>query len=167
MKAVHVWVDADSCPRSVRDYIIKKAADLSLDVSFVANRTVPVDEKLLINKKSSFEMITCENTPGAADNCIVSRAEKGDMIVTRDIALAAALAERGLCVLNDRGTSYTKESAKKKLADRNFNMQLAEAGLTGNKKNVYGRKEFALFAACFDKEIIRLIRDRSLSLLKQ
>ena len=108
MKAVHVWVDADSCPRSVRDYIIKKAADLSLDVSFVANRTVPVDEKLLINKKSSFEMITCENTPGAADNCIVSRAEKGDMIVTRDIALAAALAERGLCVLNDRGTCYTK-----------------------------------------------------------
>jgi len=86
------------------------------------------------------------------------------MIVTRDIVLAAKLAERGLCVLNDRGISYTKESAKKKLADRNFNMQLAEAGLTGNKKNVYGKKEFALFAACFDKEIIKLIRERSLSL---
>ena len=164
MKPVHVWVDADSCPRSVRDYIVKKAADLSVAVSFVANRAVPVDEELLINKKSSFEMITCENTPGAADDCISSRAEKGDMIVTRDIPLAAKLAERGLCVLNDRGISYTKESAKKKLADRNFNMQLAEAGLTGNKKNVYGKKEFALFAACFDKEIIKLIRERSLSL---
>ena len=165
MKPVHVWVDADSCPRSVRDYIVKKAADLSVAVSFVANRAVPVDEELLINKKSSFEMITCENTPGAADDCIASHAQKGDMIVTRDIVLAARLTERGLCVLNDRGTSYTKESAKKKLADRNFNMQLAEAGLTGNKKNVYGKKEFALFAACFDKEIIKLIRDRSLSLL--
>jgi len=164
VKPVHVWVDADSCPRSVRDYIVKKAADLSVAVSFVANRAVPVDEELLINKKSSFEMITCENTPGAADDCISSRAEKGDMIVTRDIPLAAKLAERGLCVLNDRGISYTKESAKKKLADRNFNMQLAEAGLTGNKKNVYGKKEFALFAACFDKEIIKLIRERSLSL---
>ena len=164
MKPVHVWVDADSCPRTVRDYIIKKAADLSLAVTFVANRAVPVDDKLLINKKSSFEMLTCENTPGAADDYIADHAEKGDMIVTRDIPLAAKLAERGLCVLNDRGISYTKESAKKKLADRNFNMQLAEAGLTGNKKNVYGKKEFALFAACFDKEIIKLIRDRSLSL---
>ena len=164
MKPVHVWVDADSCPRSVRDYIIKKAADLSLAVSFVANRTVPVDEKLLINKKSSFEMLTCEDTPGAADDYIADHAEEGDMIVTRDIVLAAKLAERGLCVLNDRGISYTKESAKKNLADRNFNMQLAEAGLTGNKKNVYGKKEFALFAACFDKEIIKLIRERALSL---
>ena len=165
MKPVHVWVDADSCPRSVRDYIIKKAADLSLAVSFVANRTVPVDEKLLIVKKLSFESVICENTPGAADDYIESRAEKGDMIVTRDIPLAAKLAERDLCVLNDRGTAYTKESVKKKLADRNFNMQLAEAGLTGNKKNIYGKKEFALFAACFDKEIIKLIRERSLSLL--
>lgn len=165
MKPVHVWVDADSCPRSVRDYIVKKAADLSVAVSFVANRAVPVDEELLINKKSSFEMITCENTPGAADDCIASHAQKGDMIVTRDIVLAARLTERGLCVLNDRGTSYTKESAKKKLADRNFNIQLAAAGLTGNKKNAYGKKEFALFAACFDKEIVKLIRDRSLSLI--
>ena len=161
MKLVRVWVDADSCPRSVRDYIIKKAASLSFAVTFVANRVVPVDEKLLINKKSSFEMLTCENTPGAADDCIASRAENGDMIVTRDIPLAAKLTERGLCVLNDRGTCYTKESAKKKLADRNFNMQLAEAGLTGNKKNIYGKKEFALFAACFDKKIIELIRERS------
>lgn len=110
-------------------------------------------------------MLTCENTPGAADDYIADQAEEGDMIVTRDIVLAAKLAERGLCVLNDRGTCYTKESAKKKLADRNFNMQLAEAGLTGNKKNVYGKKEFVAFAACFDKEIIKLIRDRSLSIL--
>ena len=165
MKPVHVWVDADSCPRTVRDYIIKKAASLSFAVTFVANRAVPVDEKLLIDKKLSFESVICENRPGAADDYIAGSAEKGDMIVTRDIPLAAKLAERGLCVLNDRGISYTKESAKKKLSDRNFNMQLAEAGLTGNKKNVYGKKEFALFAACFDKEIIKLIRERSLSLL--
>ena len=165
MKPVHVWVDADSCPRSVRNYIIKKAASLSLAVTFVANRAVPVDEKLLINKKPFFETVVCKNTPGAADDYIADYAEEGDMIVTRDIVLAAKLAERGLCVLNDRGTSYTKESAKKKLADRNFNMQLVSAGLTGNKKNVYGKKEFALFTACFDKESIKLIRERSLSLL--
>ena len=161
MKVVRVWVDADSCPRSVRDYIIKKAASLSFAVTFVANRVVPVDEKLLINKKPFFETVVCKNTPGAADDYIADHAEEGDMIVTRDIVLAAKLTERGLCVLNDRGTCYTKESAKKKLADRNFNMQLAEAGLTGNKKNVYGKKEFALFAACFDKKIIELIRERS------
>ena len=157
MKPVHVWVDADSCPRSVRNYIIKKAASLSLAVTFVANRAVPVDEKLLINKKPFFETVVCKNAPGAADDYIADHAEEGDMIVTRDIVLAAKLA--------DRGTSYTKESAKKKLADRNFNMQLVSAGLTGNKKNVYGKKEFALFAACFDKESIKLIRERSLSLL--
>ena len=149
MKPVHVWVDADSCPRTVRDYIIKKAADLSLAVTFVANRAVPVDEKLLIDKKLSFESVICENTPGAADDYIESRAEKGDMIVTRDIPLAAKLAERDLCVLNDRGMSYTKESAKKKLADRNFNMQLAEAGLTGNKKKRLRQKRIRALCRMF------------------
>ena len=131
MKPVHVWVDADSCPRTVRDYIIKKAASLSFAVTFVANRAVPVDEKLLIDKKLSFESVICENTPGAADDYIAGSAEKGDMIVTRDIPLAAKLAERGLCVLNDRGISYTKESAKKKTCRQEFQYAACRGGAYG------------------------------------
>ena len=161
MKHVRIWVDADSCPRKIRSYVLRRANELQLPIFFVANRAVPLDENALINKKASRKMIVCDASSESADNYIAAHAEKYDMIITRDIPLAFRLVQNNLCVLNDRGTSYTKESVAKRLADRNYNMQLAQIGLGGKERNAYGGKEFNAFVRCFDKEIMRLIQDDS------
>ena len=157
MKQVHIWVDADSCPRMVRSYILRYALKLTLPVTFVANHQIPVTEN------STYEMIICEKTPDAADNYIVLHAETHDMVITRDIPLAARCVEKNICILNDRGTIYTKENIHQRLSERNFSLQLAQIGLGSNGAISYGKKEFAAFADCFDKAIHQLIKNTGLS----
>ncbi|MFA6855872.1 MAG: DUF188 domain-containing protein [Treponema sp.] len=154
---MHIWVDADSCPRMVRSYILRYASRLALPAIFVANHQIPVSEN------SAYKMIICEKTPDAADNYIVLHSETCDMVVTRDIPLAARCVEKNICVLNDRGTVYTKENVQQRLSERNFSLQLAQIGLCSSGTITYGKKEFAAFANSFDKEIHQLIRKAELA----
>lgn len=141
----------------VRSYILRYAAQLSLPVTFAANREIPAQ------KNETFEMVICGKTHDAADDYIVSRAENCDMTVTRDIPLAARLVEKKICVINDRGTVYTSENIGERLSERAFSLQLEEIGLGGDKRNSYGKEEFSKFANTFDREIHRLIKSAKLA----
>ncbi len=44
----------------------------------------------------------------SADDCLVQYAHAGALAITRDIILAARLAELGLVVLDDRGGVFTR-----------------------------------------------------------
>lgn len=150
---ITVWVDADSCPKLVRQYLVSYTEKLSLQLNFVANHEIPQPEE-----HTKFKMIVCEQNSQAADDYIVNNVSKNDLVVTRDIPLADRLVEKNISVMNDRGNLYTKENIKQRLSERDFNMQLAQIGLCGVKKSYYSKKEFADFANCFDKEIHALIR---------
>ena len=150
-----VWVDADSCPRMVREYLVSYTKKLELPVFFVANRIIPQPVPY-----EKFKMIVCPAESQAADDYITGHVKKSDLVVTRDIPLAARLVESGISVMNDRGTLFTTENIKERLSERNFNLQLAEIGLCGAKQNFYGKKEFSLFANCFDKKIHQLIKEK-------
>ena len=154
---ITVWVDADSCPKLVRQYLVSYTNKLGLPLFFVANHEIPQNENHV-----NFKMIVCDSVSQAADDYIVSNACPNDLIITRDIPLANRLVEKSISVMNDRGILYTAENIKKRLSERDFNMQLAQIGLCGVKKSFYGKKEFADFANCFDKEIHKLIRTEKL-----
>lgn len=148
MQRIKIWIDADSCPRSVRHYVLKSAMRLGMCVSFVANRVIPADAST-----TSFEMIVCGNTEGAADDVIVENVACDDIVVTRDVPLAARLVERDVCVMNDRGTLFTRDNIKEKLADRDFDLQLARIGFGGSTAVTYGKKEITAFKKCFDDAV--------------
>lgn len=150
---IHIWVDADSCPRLVRNYIITYADKLHIPVIFTANRSISTETKTEL-----FTMVVCENTPGAADDYITAHAADSDIVITRDIPLAARLVEKHITVLNDRGTAYTSENIRERLSERDFNLQLAQIGVVTGGINSYSKKQFALFANCFDKEIHQLLK---------
>ena len=151
--AVTFWVDADSCPRLVRTYLVDYALKLQLKINFVANKKIPCH-----NEHEFFSMIVTESESQAADNYIADYAAEKDIVITRDILLADRLVEKKITVLNDRGTLWTKENVKERKSERDFSMQLTMIGLGGDKKNSYSKKEFAAFANCFDREIHRLIK---------
>jgi uncharacterized protein len=148
---VHIWVDADSCPRIVRSFILRYAAQFSLPVIFIANKKLPADKNI------SFEMIICDQTPDAADTYIADHAVSGDLVITRDILFAARIIENDITVINDRGTVFTKNNIAQKISDRNYDLNLAQIGLGGNKSRTYSIKEFTQFTNCFDCEIHRLL----------
>jgi uncharacterized protein YaiI (UPF0178 family) len=142
-----IFVDADSCPRSTRELLLRAARKRRIEVVFAANRRIPGIEG------DYAVMEVCPAGEGAADDRIVELAQQGDLAVTRDIPLAARLVERGIAVLDDRGKSYTGENIRQWLSIRNFMVELAGNGLGMERSAHYGKKELKTFADNFDRMV--------------
>lgn len=81
-----------------------------------------------------------------ADERIVELMQKGDLVVTADIPLAAAVIDKGGLALNPRGELYTAENVRERLAMRNFMDELRGSGVdTGGPAalNARDRQQFA------------------------
>jgi uncharacterized protein YaiI (UPF0178 family) len=148
-----IWVDADSCPRPVRDIVLRACARTGIEAVFVANKPVSG----LADTNARF--ILCSAGADIADDVIVSEAEPGDLAVTRDIPLAARLVEAGILALNDRGTIYTAENVRERLSIRNFMMELNSQGISPDRMYGYGKKELKAFADGFDKVLAKLLKE--------
>ena len=144
--ALTIWVDADSCPSLVRNHTVKMGNKLGIKVVFAANKKISCDT-------GDFQMVVCQAEKDAADNYIFDNCIDTDLVITRDIVFAARLVERGICVINDRGTEFTSEIIKERLSISDFDRQLAEIGLVKHFHEGYDKKKFANFANSFDKVI--------------
>lgn len=147
-----LWVDADSCPRQVRDLILKTGKRRGLTVRFVANRSIPGSSEF------PFEMIIADSAPDAADDYIVEHAQALDLVITRDIPLAKRLVDAAVCVMNDRGNVYTETNINERLALRNLMLELYNNGITPDKTGTFGKKEMQDFANALDREITRITK---------
>ena len=127
--ASKIYIDADSCPRAVRDYTIRytKKTYPSVKVVLAANKEIPCTE-------DGFEMVVLEQGKDKADNWILENAQNGDLVITKDILFAEKLVEKEICTINDRGKSFTKSNIKDEVEDRNFDFQLASIGLGGTPR---------------------------------
>lgn len=152
--SIHIWIDADSCPRLVRHYVSEYALKHNHTLTFVANKPLPENER-------SFEMIICPQKKDAADDYILANSTENDMVITRDILLAERLVKKNTAVINDRGVLFTKDNIKDKVADRNFDFQLAQIGFGGQKKSTYNEKQLAQFISCFSAVISKLEKNHA------
>ncbi len=152
-----IWVDGDSCPRPVREILCRAARRERVELVFVANRTLPVQTR------DSIRQIITSAESGSADNYILSHAVKQDLVITRDIPLAAQLVERNIPVLNDRGKVYTKENVRERLAERDFNLMLKDAGLEEERSRNFGPKETKAFANAFDRTLQQMLLEERFS----
>ena len=147
-----IWVDADSCPIPVKDIIFRFCKRLQIKLIFVANHEIPMPKSQL------FQMIVCNATPDAADNYIVDNAMKNDIVITRDIPMAARLLEKNITTINDRGLLFTSENIREKLSLRNFNKELYDNGILSDKTSTFSKKDVNNFANCFDREIQKKLK---------
>lgn len=147
---ITIWIDADSCPRLVQEQAIKTSKENHFKLIFVANHEIR-------KKSEDYEMIICGNEKDSADNYIFDSCTDNDLVITRDILFAARLVEKGITVINDRGTSFTKYNIEDKLRERNLDFNLAQLGFSGGKERNYGQKEFTKFEKCFQQEIHKLL----------
>jgi uncharacterized protein YaiI (UPF0178 family) len=122
---------------------------------FVANRPIPGIGKFAADSGSpqAVSMELCGAEEGAADDRIVSLAASGDIVVTRDVPLAARLVERGITVLDDRGGLYSTNNIAERLSERNFRIGLAESGAGGPRNAEYDKAALKAFADSFDRLI--------------
>ncbi len=118
-----IWVDADACPKVIKEILYKAAKRVSVQLTLVANQPLQVPRSPFIKSiqvGSGFDV---------ADNFIVESAEAGDIVVTADIPLAADAVEKGCSVINPRGELYTKENIRQRLNMRDFMDSLRSSGV--------------------------------------
>ena len=96
-----IWVDADACPAVIKDILFRAAERTRAQLTLVANQAVPIPPSRHI------DMVQVRPGFDAADNEIVKRLGRGDLVITSDIPLASEVIDKGGYALNPRGELYT------------------------------------------------------------
>jgi uncharacterized protein YaiI (UPF0178 family) len=111
---MNIWVDADACPLVIKEILFRAAERTGVQLTLVANHSLSIP--------SSRHIKLLQVTPGfdVADNEIVKQVNAGDLVVTSDIPLAAAVMEKQAYALNPRGELYSADSIKARLNMRDF-----------------------------------------------
>jgi len=144
-----ILVDADSCPKPVRELVLRRAKKLKLRIVFAADRQIP--------QINGAEMEICPIGENSADDRIVEMSVKGDLAITRDVPLAKRLVEKSVSVIDDRGRMFTADNINELLSIRDFKVGLADNGLETERIANYGKKELKTFADSLDR-ILTVIR---------
>ncbi|MGB8545093.1 MAG: DUF188 domain-containing protein, partial [Azonexus sp.] len=90
---MHIWVDADACPGAIKEILYRVAERTRLPLTLVANqwlKTPPYPSIRSIQVPKGFDV---------ADNHIVEQVQAGDLVITADIPLAAAVIDKGALAL--------------------------------------------------------------------
>ncbi len=118
-----IWVDADACPVVIKEILFRAAERTGIALTLVANQAI---------RKPSLKNITMLQVQSGfdvADNEIVNRLHRGDLVITSDIPLAAEVIEKGGAALNPRGEMYTSDTIKNRLEVRDFMDSMRGSGL--------------------------------------
>lgn len=150
MTTNQIWVDADACPRVVKDILFRASKRLELIVTLVANQPIPVPKSKLVRS------VQVESGPDVADNYIVQHAAAGDLIITADIPLAAELVEKGCAVINPRGELYTTDNIRERLNMRDFMDSLRSSGIDTGGPSTLNQADRRNFANQLDRMVTRM-----------
>jgi uncharacterized protein YaiI (UPF0178 family) len=147
---MHIWIDADACPGVVKEILFRAAERLQINTVLVANRllrTPPSRFIRAIQVPAGFDV---------ADAHIVEQVASGDLVVTADIPLAAAVLERGAHALNPRGEMYTAANIAERLSMRNFLEELRSSGVQTGGPAAFSQADRQAFGAALDRFLARL-----------
>lgn len=146
---MHIWVDADACPRPVKEILFRAAERCQVPVTLVANQP-------LFTPPSKY--ISTRQVPAGfdvADNEIVQQCKPGDLVITADIPLAAEVVEKQAIALNPRGELYTVENIRERLTMRDMMSELRDSGVQTGGQASFGNKDKQAFANQLDTLLAR------------
>ena len=145
-----IWVDADACPKVIKEILFRAAERVSMPLILVANQPLQVPASKYIRSvqvASGFDV---------ADNYIVQQAQSGDLVVTADIPLAAEVVEKGCLALNPRGERYTTENIRQRLNMRDFMDTMRASGLETGGPPTFSHANRMAFANQLDQILATL-----------
>lgn len=146
---MHIWVDADACPAVIRDILFRAAERVQIPLTLVANQPLSTPPSRVIRSVrvgSGFDV---------ADSYIAERVQPGDLVITADIPLAAAVVERGGQALSPRGEPFTAETVRERLALRDFMTGLRDSGVQTGGLAALSPRDRQAFANQLDRLLAR------------
>jgi uncharacterized protein YaiI (UPF0178 family) len=149
---MRIWVDADACPNVIKDILFRAAERVQVPLTLVANQPIRTPSSAYIRS------VQVAGGFDVADDHIAQQVEPGDLVVTADIPLAAAVVEKGAQALDPRGELYTQANVRQRLTLRNFMDELRSSGVdTGGPASLSQRDRQA-----FANQLDRLLAKRPL-----
>ena len=150
-----LWIDADAAPWEVKEIVFRAARRLQLPTILVANQKLAVP-----GNAPTVSSVVVRDGANVADRYIVAKANSGDLAVTADIPLAADLVAKGVHVIDPRGSEYTADNIRERLAMRDFMDDLRGAGVSSGGSMPYGDRDKKAFASALDRSLTRLLRQQ-------
>ncbi len=146
---MQIWVDADACPRVIKDILFRASERLRVPLTLVANKTLRTPQSPHI------QVIRVAAGLDVADQEIVRLLQPGDLVVTADIPLAAAVIEKGGHALDPRGDFFSEDNIGERLMLRNFMDELRSGGVETGGPSSFGRADRSAFANQLDRFLAR------------
>ncbi len=141
---MQIWVDADACPKPVKEILYRLAHKRQILLLLVANQYLQIPTSPFIKSiqvSSGFDV---------ADNYIVNNLANGDLVITADIPLAAEAIAKGAAVINPRGERYSKDSIGARLKMRDFMETMRSSGVVQDGPPPYSDRDKQAFANSLD-----------------
>lgn len=149
---MQIWVDADACPSEVKELLYRTAQRRKIKVTLVANQPMRIPTSEFI------DTILVPSGMNIADRRIVELASPGDLVITADIPLAAAVVATGALALDPRGELYSEVNVGERLAVRDMLDGLrGEGRIMGGPSNFNARDRQA-FANQLDRWLTKSLK---------
>lgn len=151
---MNIWIDADACPRVIKEILFRASQRLNLPVLLVANKSLSKHNSNLI------ESIVVSDGLDVADDYIADHATSEDLVITADIPLAARVVAKGSVALDPRGELYTVESIGERLSMRDLMMELRSGGVVLGGPGQLNLSDRQRFAASLDRLLTQMLRGK-------
>ena len=148
-----IWIDADACPKVIRDIVCRAAERTGIQTTFIANQPLslpPFPNLRSLQVRQGFDV---------ADDEIARRTRAGDLIVTQDIPLANEVIEKGAVALSPRGELFTASTIKARLNMRDFMDTMRASGVQTGGPPALSHADRKLFADQLDRYLARVRKD--------
>lgn len=142
---MQIWVDADACPKMIKEILFRAAIRTKTSLTLVANSFLTYPSSPFIRA------VQVEKGFDRADHYIVTHINPHDLVITADIPLAAEIIEKQGMALNPRGELYTENNVRQRLNIRDINEQLRATGQRVGGPPALSIKEKTAFANALDR----------------
>lgn len=144
-----IWVDADACPATIKEMLLRATKRTGVRVTFVANQSIslpPYPNVRSVQVSAGFDV---------ADNWIVEQVNKSDLVITQDIPLADEIITKGAIAIGPRGEIHTKENIKARLTMRNFMETMRSSGVHSGGPAPLNQQDKQAFANQLDRWLVK------------
>lgn len=142
---MQIWVDADACPKVIKEILYRAADRAKVTLTLVANQALrPPPSRYIKTMRvaAGFDV---------ADQAIVQKVKPGDLVITADIPMAAKVIAEGGHVLDPRGELYTRDTIQERLSMRNFMDELRGSGVETGGPASFSQGDRQAFANQLDR----------------
>ena len=147
-----IWIDADACPKMVKEVIFNVSGRKNIPVTLVANSFMQIPHSPLI------DLVQVDKGADVADFYIVKNSNKDDLVITADIPLAKLLVDKETTAINPRGEIYTEENINERLSMRDFMTELRDSGMVTGGPAPLGQKDKIAFTNSLDRIITKMLK---------